>query len=73
MTLEELGQLFEELDGEGYQSYMNHNDVEVVQEIPCEACGGQCYGRGRAKWAFGKMVSYRCFACCEACNHAEEF
>jgi len=74
MTLEELRQEFEQLESEGYVPYMDPIDYEVVSENPCETCGGERYGRGRAKFGEnGRFITYRAFACCEVCDHAEEF
>lgn len=74
MTLEELRQELEQLESEGYVQHMDPMDYQVVSENPCETCGGEMYGRGRAKFgANSRFISYRAFACCEKCDRAEEF
>lgn len=44
-------------------------DREVAEENPCTLCGGACkYAGFRTEWG-----TWRAFAVCVACQHAEEF
>ena len=44
-------------------------DREVAEETPCEFCGGRCRFAGfRTEWG-----TWRGFAVCTACQHAQEF
>lgn len=72
MTLEELLQELEDYDARGFERYMNPIDRDVAHDI-CETCGGETYGRGRAKRMGGKLIEYHCWVCCDYCDKADEF
>ncbi len=57
------------LDAGYVQSWIDPIDAEVVNEVPCPECGGQCYGRGYRSSTGG----YRAFAVCSECGNEEEF
>lgn len=69
---QEFDKLVEEFEADGFIHYVNHLDVETVQEIGCECGSMNVYAMGFAK---GRRSgdNYHAFCVCRDCGLVSEF
>lgn len=49
-------------------------DANLVNETPCDKCGGKCFYRGFVKERpAGKLLRYKAFSVCRVCGDMVEF
>lgn len=65
----EFDKLLERLEGDGYESFFNEIDHDVVAKLPCE-CGGSRRYVGLKNYS---IDSYCAFAICDNCGNWHEF
>lgn len=73
MTIQEMMQELDNLNAEGWMSYISSIDYNVVKTFPCETCGSEMEAVGRVKDIKHVSTGYRCWAFCEQCDEAGEF